>query len=428
MTVAAHDAGWWGSTFRSLRSGNFRLFAAGQLVSKVGMWMQMVALAILVLDVTDSGVAVGVVTAAQYMPVLLLSGWAGVWSDRCDRHRVLMWLNVYGGVVAGVLSLLVLTDQVTLWSVVPVAVLSGVYTALENPIRRVFLADLVDRADVTSAVGLNSSLTTTTRVIGPAIAGGLIAGPGIGWCFVANAVSFLPQLVLFARMDRSQFQPATRVPRQRGQLRQGVAYVWRDATLRPAMMLIAVVGTLAFNFSVVLPLFAVRDLGGSATTYTLLYSFMSAGSMVGALAFARRPGADNRYLGIQAAAFGVSMAVLATAPNRLWAYALVVPVGMTSVTVVSASNAIAQTDAEPQMRGRVLAMLSVVVIGSSAIGGPIAGAIAELLNARAALLMAAGVSVVAGVVTARRRPVPHGIAPNHPVPPEPDRSRTATGG
>jgi MFS family permease len=387
--------------FRSLGGRNFRLFAIGQFVSKIGMWMQMVAIAILVLEVTDSGVAVGLVTAAQYLPVLLLSAWAGVWSDRCDRHRVLVGLNAYGGVVAAALAVLVLTDRITLWSIIPLAVLQGIFTALENPMRRVFIADLVTDDEVPNAVGLNSSLTTTSRVIGPAIAGALIAGPGIGWCFAVNAISFVPQIVLFARMDRSSLRPDQRVRRRPGQLREGLTYAWNDPTIRLTVTVVAAVGTLAYNFAVLLPLFAIRDLGGGPATYTSLYSFMSLGSIGGSLAFARRSRIDTRYLGGGSIALGVTMVALAAAPSAIAAYALVVPVGVTSVLVLSAANAILQTRAVPEMRGRVLALLSVVIIGSTAIGGPVSGGVAELSNARLALLLGAATCLVTGTLAAR---------------------------
>jgi MFS family permease len=188
-----------------MRSPNFRLFLGGQLISKVGIWMQMVTISLLVLDMTDSGFSVGLITAMLYVPVLLLSPWAGLWSDRCDRHRLLLGLNAFAAVLAGVFAALVLTDQIQFWSTYSLALLTGTFTALENPTRRALVADLVQDADVANAVGLNSSLTTVSRVIGPAIAGVLIAGPGIGWCFAANAISFAPQIAMFARMDRSQF-------------------------------------------------------------------------------------------------------------------------------------------------------------------------------------------------------------------------------
>jgi MFS family permease len=388
-------------TFRSLRSRNFRLFFAGQGISQIGTWMQMVATGILVLRLTDSGIALGLATAAQFGPILVLGAWSGLLADRTDRHRLLLAMQACGALAAGVLAALVLTSNETLFSVFALTVLAGVVTALENPARRSFVVDLVEQRDVPNAVGLNSALMTGSRVVGPAVAGALIAGPGIGWCFAVNALSYVPQLVLFARMDRGQFRPTERVARGKGQLREGFRYVWSDPELRLPLLLIAVVGTLAFNYQVVLPLLAERDLGGGATTYTLLFSLMSLGSVAGALVVARRTHADTRFLAYAAIGMGVANAGLAAAPNTAAAALLILPVGYYGVFVISGSNAVVQLRARPAMRGRVLALLAVVFLGSTPIGGPIAGWVSEKLGARAGLLLGAISALGAGLVVLR---------------------------
>jgi MFS family permease len=388
-------------TFRSLRSHNFRLFFGGQIISQTGTWMQMVAIALLVLAITDSGVAVGLVTAAQFIPILVLGAWAGLLSDRSDRHRLLLILNAIGAVVAAAFALLVLTDRSSLWSIFVLTFLAGTVTALENPTRRAFVTDLVDETDVPNAVGLNSTLMTGSRVVGPAVAGALIAGPGIGWCFAVNAISYLPQLWLFARMDRTRFRALARVAKAKGQLREGFRYVWSSAELRLPLLLVAAVGTLAFNFSVILPLFATRDLGGGPATFTTLFSIMSLGSVFGALTIARRTHADTQFLARGTLALAISMFALAAAPSTELAALLVLPVGVTSVMVISGSNAVVQLSAAPAMRGRVLALLAVVFLGSTPIGGPIAGVVSETLGARWALAMGALTCLVAAVLTLR---------------------------
>lgn len=404
-------------TFRSLRNPNFRLFAVGQLVSNTGTWMQMVAVGLLVLDMTDNGVAVGLVTAAQFLPILLLGAWAGVLSDRSDRLRLLQRINALGGIVATAFAALVLSDRSELWSVFLLTLLAGTVTALENPTRRAFVTDLVDETDVPNAVGLNSTLMTGSRVFGPALAGALIAGPGIGWCFAVNALSFLPQLWLFARIDRSRLRLVERLAKGRGQLREGLRHAWGEQDLRLPILLVAVVSTLAFNFPVVLPLLATRDLDGGPMTYTLLFSLMSAGSVVGALFVARRSHADTRFLALGALALGIAMAALAAVPGTVGAYLLVLPVGVTSVLVISGANAALQLAAAPALRGRVLALMSVVFLGSTPIGSPIAGYVSEELGARWALAMGAAASLSVGAFTLRalRSPTPPPTPPPTPM-------------
>lgn len=388
-------------TFRSLRSRNFQLFFAGQTISQTGTWMQMVAIGLLVLDLTDSGVAVGLVTAVQFVPILVLGAWAGVLADRRDRLRLLLTMNSIGAAVAAAFAILVLTDRAALWSIYVLTFAAGTVTALENPTRRAFVADLVDDADVPNAVGLNSTLMTGSRVIGPAVAGALIAGPGIGWCFAVNALSYVPQLGLFARMDRTRFRAHERVAKAKGQLREGLRYVWGAPDLRLPILLVSAVGTLAFNFSVILPLFATRDLHGGPTTFTTLFSIMSVGSVAGALTIARRTHADTAFLSRCTVALGVAMLALAAAPVTAVAYLAVIPVGVTSVMVISGSNAVVQLGTTPAMRGRVLALLAVVFLGSTPVGGPIAGLVSEALGARWALGMGAVTSLVAGLLTLR---------------------------
>lgn len=388
-------------TFRSWRSHNFRLFFVGQIISQTGTWMQMVAIGLLVLAITDSGVAVGLVTAAQFLPILVLGAWGGVLADRRDRHHLLLQMNAVGAVVALAFALLVLSDRAALWSIFLLTAAAGTVTALENPTRRAFVTDLVDDVDVPNAVGLNSTLMTGSRVVGPAVAGALIAGPGIGWCFAVNALSYLPQIVLFARMDRRAFRPVERVAKAKGQLREGLRYVWGDPELRLPLLLVTAVGTFAFNFSVILPLFATRDLGGGPATFTTMFSVLSAGSVVGALAIARRTSADTAFLARCTLALGVAMVGLAAAPLTALAYLAAIPVGVTSVMVISGSNAVVQLATTPAMRGRVLALLAVVFLGSTPLGGPVAGWVAEAFGARWALGLGAVAALVAGTLTGR---------------------------
>jgi predicted MFS family arabinose efflux permease len=259
---------------------------------------------------------------------------------------------------------------------------------------------------------------TGSRVVGPAVGGVLITTVGPDWCFAFNGVTYVAVLIALLRIDRSQLRSPPRVIRAKGQLREGFRYVWSTPELRLPLILLSVIGTLAFEFQVTLPLLAERTFGGDAGTFTMLYSAMSAGSLVGALMVARRTDADTRYLARSALALGASMAVLAAAPNQWLALVAVVPVGLTSIFLISGSNAVIQLRADPSMRGRALALTAVVFLGSTPIGGPIAGAVSEHLGARAGIVLGAVASALAGAWTLRalsRLP----DAPGHgrPVPP-----------
>jgi len=401
-------------TFRSLRTRNFRLFFAGQLVSQTGTWAQSVAIIWVVLQLTDDGLALGLATAAQFAPVLVLGAWAGVVADRVDRHRFLLATQLAFAVVALGFVALAFTDRLTLPAIYVLATAFGVVTALDNPARRSLVVEMVAERDVPNAVGLNSALMTGSRVVGPAVGGLLITSAGADWCFAFNAVTYLAVLVALARMDRSALRSPPRVVRAKGQLREGFRYVWRTPELRLPLILLTVIGTLAFEFQVTLPLLAERTFDGGAGTFTLLYSAMSAGSLFGALAVARRTDADTRFLARSALGLAASMGALAVAPNQWLALAAVVPVGVTSIFLISGSNAVIQLRADPSMRGRALALTAVVFLGSTPIGGPIAGAVGEHLGPRAGIALGAIASLGAGAWTLRalrRLPAPAATDP-----------------
>lgn len=391
-----------GDTFRSLRTRNFRLFFTGQVVSQTGTWMEMVAVLWLVLQLTDSGIALGLVTATQFLPMLLLGAWAGLLADRFDRHRFMLGTQVTFAGVASLLAALVVLDT---YNVVVLYVFSGIFgliTALDNPNRRALVNDLVARDDVSNAVGLNSTIMTGSRVLGPALAGILIAGPGVAWCFVLNALSYGAVLTALLRMDRASFVRSPKVGRAKGQLREGFAYVRRTPELALPLILVAVIGTLAFNYPVTLPLLAERSLGGSATTFTLLYSTMSIGAVMGALRVARR-----RTMTVQVlvrATFGLAgaMTALALSPTIPLAFLAAIASGFFSIYLISGSNALVQMQAESAMRGRVLAMFSIVFLGSTPVGGPIIGGVSELLNPRAGVLVGALSAAAIGLWATRR--------------------------
>jgi MFS family permease len=404
-------------TFRSLRTRNFRLFFFGQLVSQAGTWMQSIAIIWVVLRLTDDGFALGLATAAQFVPVLVLGAWAGVVADRVDRHRFLIATQLAFAAVAVAFTVLTFTGNATLPAIYGLSALFGIVTALDNPARRSFVVEMVSQRDVPNAVGLNSALMTGSRVIGPAIAGGLISTVGVRWCFLANALTYVAVLTALLRIDRSALRTSTRVARARGQLREGFRYVWATPELRLPLVLLTVIGTLAFEFQVTLPLLAERTFGGDAGTFTMLYSAMSAGSVVGALLIARRTDADTRLLAWAALWMAVSMSLLALAPNEWFGLLAVVPLGVSSIFLISGSNAVINLHADPSMRGRALALTAVVFLGSTPIGGPIAGYVSEHLGPRAGIAMGAIAAGAAALWTFRAlgRLGPGPVAPAHPT-------------
>ncbi len=399
MRVAAHD------TFRSFDSRNFRLFFGGQIVSQAGTWMQSVAIVWVVLDLTGSGFALGLVTAAEFLPILLLGAWAGVVADRVDHHRMMLATQTAFLALATTLAVLVLTGHATVPGLFALSLVFGTINAFDNPVRRSLVTELVPQAHVPNAVGLNSALMTGSRVVGPALAGVLIAGPGAGVAFALNAVTYLAVLAALVRMDRSRFRPSPRVARARGQLRDGLRYVRRTAELRLPLVLLAVVGMFAFNYQVTLPLLAERTFGGTATTFTLLFATMSLGSVAGALLVARKTDLGLGFLVRAGAGLAVSTTALALAPTLPLALLAALAVGFTNVEIISGANAVVQLRAAAAMRGRVLALLSVVFLGSTPIGSPIVGWIAQEVGPRAALAVGAVATalVVAWIAHAARR-------------------------
>lgn len=388
-----------GDTFRSLRIRNFRLFFLGQLTSQAGTWMQMIAVIWVVLQRTDNGFALGLVSAAQFLPVLVFGAWGGVIADRVDHHRFMLGTQVAFTVISAAFAGLILTDRLNLWAIYVLSLAFGCVTAMDNPVRRTLVVDLVGPDDVPNAVALNSSLMTGSRVVGPSVAGALIAGVGVEWCFIVNFVTYLAVLIALTRMDRSKIRSSPKIAKSGGQLREGLRYVWHEPKLRLPILLLAVVGTLAFEFQVTLPLFAERALGGTDTTFTWLYSVMSLGSMVGALSIARRRDVSTHLLAWAAIWLGVSMALLALAPNFVLALIAVIPVGIATIVMISGANAVVQLRATSEMRGRVLALTAVVFIGSTPIGGPIAGWTSEHFGASAGIWLGAVASLLAGLWT-----------------------------
>ena len=380
---ATHD------TFRSLGVRNFRLFFGGQLISQIGNWLTLVAQTLLVLKLTDSGYALGGLAAAQFGPVLLFGAFAGLVADRSDKRRLLMIVQTLAMLESFALAALVFTGHATVWAVYLLALWNGMATAFDNPARRSFVVEMVPEDSINNAVSLNSALMTGSRVVGPALAGLLVSTVGFGWCFLLDAVSYIAVLVALGRMNPAELRQAPVTPKGKGQVREGFRYARSVPELWVPLLMMAIIGTLAFNFQTVLPLFATRDLHGTDVTFTWLMSIVSCGSLAAALASARRQRIDVRTLSRSAAVFGVALAVLAVTPNQPAAFGAGLLVGLGSILFMTAATAITQLAAKPSMRGRVLALQAIVFLGSTPIGGPIVGAISERFGARYGIALGA---------------------------------------
>jgi MFS family permease len=406
-------------TFRSMSVRNYRLYFAGQLISTTGTWMQSIAQAWLVLQITGSGVALGVTVALQFTPVLLVGAWGGLVADRVDKRRLLVGTQAAAGVLALLLGAVTALGVVQLWMIFVLALGLGAVNALDNPARRAFVVEMVGTEHVSNAVSLSSAMFMAARVIGPAIAGLVIAGLGVSWCFFANGVSYSAAVLAFMAMREKEFFAVEPIPKRKGQLREGLRYAWSTPALRLVLVLTAVIGTLAFNFQVVLPLLAKETFSGGAETLGVLYAFMSIGSVIGALVSAHEAQASRRFVLGAALAFGAALVAAAFAPTLGVELLVLVPVGAAGIAFTAMANGVLQTECAPEMRGRVAALFTVAFLGSTPIGGPIIGWVSQQLGPRAGLWVG-GVATLAVTVAAiagirRHREVPRQVlaSPTH---------------
>ncbi len=404
---AAGSGGRGNGTFRSLRHRNFRLFFGGQLISQIGNWLTLIAQTLLVLKLTDSGVALGLLVAAQFAPMLLIGPWAGLVADRSDKRKLLLIVQTYAMAQSFVLAAIAFMDQPSVVAIYVVAVFGGIAMAFDNPARRAFVVEMVPIDDVQNAVSLNTALMTGSRIVGPALAGLLISTVGYGWCFAIDGLSYIAVLAGLWMIRPSELRSPPQSPRGKAQVRAGLRYVWATPDLRVPLVMTAVVGTFTFNFNVVMPLLVRRTLHGDDDMFTLIFSVLSAGSFVGALISARRTTVDVRHVVWSAWAFGGSMLLLAATPNVALTFPIGLLVGLSSVAFMTSSTAMVQLRSDPSMRGRVLALQSMVFLGSAPIGGPILGGVSEALGPRMGVLVgavAACGAAVYGWAAAGRKP------------------------
>jgi MFS family permease len=396
----------------SLRQRNYRLFFFGQLVSVAGTWMQTVAQSFVVLDLTHSGTQLGLTSAARFLPMFVFGPLGGVFADRLDRRRVLYVTQTLSGLLAGVFAVTVGTHSIRLWIVYLLALALGFVNVFDNPARQSFISEMVSAKDLPNAVTLNSVAMNMARVLGAALGGVIAAAIGLALCFTFNALSFGAVLVSLAAMRSSELFPAERVSRQKKQVRQGLRYVRNTPELLIPLLMIAVVGTLAWEFQVSLPLMASKVFHGGAASYGVMASVMGGGAVVGGLISAARARPRARALCLAAIGWGIAILAAAVAPSMALELAALVFVGYGSITFNSLAKTTLQLAAKPEMRGRVMALWALAWLGSTPIGGPIVGWAGQAFGARWALViggvaaLACGVLALPALTRIDRRPAP----------------------
>jgi MFS family permease len=386
-------------TFRAFRAFNYRLWAAGAIVSNIGTWMQRVAQDWLVLTVlTDhSAVAVGITTGLQFAPMLVLAPVAGVLADRMPKRRLLLMTQTAMGLVGLVLGLLVVTGAAQLWHAYALALALGIAAAVDAPARQAFVSEMVSREDLSNAVGLNSASFHAARIVGPGLAGLLIAWVGTGPVFLINAATFAGTLFSLTHMRVSELAPTPPVDRRKGQLREGLRYVRRRPDIVLIMVIVGLVGTFGLNFQMTTAIMATAQFGKGSGEYGLLGSIMAIGSLGGALLAARRERPRLRLVVGAAFTFGVFASVAALMPTyELFALALI-PVGLSSLTLMTSANATVQLSVAPEMRGRVMALYMAIFMGGTPIGAPIIGWVGGAFGPRWTILAGGLVSLVTAV-------------------------------
>jgi len=376
-------------SFDSLAVPNYRRYFAGQLISLSGNWMQTVSALWLVLSLTGSGVAVGLTTALQFLPMLLFGAWGGLLADRFPKRRLLIVTQALMAIPAIGLFAVSASGVAAAWMVYLAVFAMGAVNAVDNPTRQSFVIEMVGPDRVVNAVSLNSVIVQSARIVGPAIAGLLIAAFGVAPSFALNALTFLAMILALRGMDAAQLRDAPRASRERGAIRAGLRYVRATPELAVPLALMALVGTFGFNFQVILPLLARFSFDGGAGVYAALVSAMGVGSVAGALITGAHGRTGPRLIAGAALAFGGAALLAAAAPQMIVEVGALVLLGAAAVTFAATVNSSLQLAVSPHMRGRVMALYSVVFLGSTPIGGPLSGWLSQTYDPRFALLLAA---------------------------------------
>lgn len=407
-------------TFSSLDTHNYRLYFAGDLISHIGSWMQTMAEAWLVHDLTHSGAAVGATFAFRFLPVLLFGLWGGTVADRFDRRKILLVTQTLMAALAVAMWLVVLTGVVQVWMVFGLALALGFVTVVDEPARHAFVEEMVGRDLLPNAVALTSAVGNSARITGPALAGLLIATVGTSWVFFVNAVSFFAVVGALAAMRSAELhRPHRHTDRPR--VREGLQYAWGITEIRATIVLVAVVGTLVYNFPTFLTLLASDTFGGGAGLAGFLMALLGIGTVIGALTAATHARPTSRTVVGAAAILGVTLVVAASMPTKLETEIALIPVGAMAVYFGSSANAHMQIWSAPELRGRVMAIYTLLTLGTTVAGGPFVGWVCQHWSPRTGLAFAgcvtAGAAVALGApVLVRRRTrdlvaQPAGLAP-----------------
>jgi MFS family permease len=408
MNLSARAGSNVRTTFLSLRNRNFRYFFVGHLISNTGNWMTNVALTLLVLSLTDNGLAIGILAACQYGPVLFLSAWAGAIADRSDKRRFLFITQSLSMLQSLALAVLAFMPQPPLPAFYLLAVAGGILLSFDNPLRRSFVPEMVRQDDIANAVVLNSLIINTSRIFGPTLAGLLIVTLGYGWCFTIDALSYIAALVCLWKMRPEELRRRPPKPRAKGEVLEGLRYIRSVPILWIPMVMLGAIGILAYNFTVTLPLFVTGALQSNDATFTLLYATFSLGSVVGALIVANRGLVSIRTIVIGAASLGVCMLVLGSVPGVPAAFPVMLVLGGASILYMTSTTANVQVNARPDMHGRILAIQSSLMIGGTLIGAPTLGLLADLAGTRAPILFGGlvclGAALFGGIALRSRAP------------------------
>jgi MFS family permease len=381
-------------TFRAFKVRNFRLYASGAIVSNVGTWMQRVAQDWLVLELTHSGTALGIVTGLQFLPALVLSPYAGLVADRFSKRRVLTITQLMMGTMALVLGGLTVTGLVEVWHVFALAFLFGVGTAFDAPTRQAFVVEMVGKDDLSNAVGLNSASFNAARLIGPGLAGLLILWIGTGPVIIINGLTYAAVILSLYLMRPDELETPEPAGREKGMIRDGLRYLWRRPDLMMVLTTVFFAGTFGLNFQMTSALMATLEFQKGPGEYGILGSILAIGSLVGALMAARRVRTRGRLVIAAALAFGVMVVVSGLMPSYL-TFALVLPlVGFTALTMLTSANATMQLNIEPSLRGRVMALYMMVLMGGTPIGSPFIGWVGQTYGARWSLIVGGTLTVL----------------------------------
>jgi MFS family permease len=388
------------STFHSLRNRNFRLFFIGQLISNTGNWLTSVAIILLVLRLTSSGIAVGLLSACQFGPMLLLSAWAGAVADRSDKRRLLLLTQSLEMAQSIGLAVLAFMPHPPLVGLYALALVGGILLAFDNPVRRAFVAEMVPKEDLPNAVVLYSTVVNLSRLFGPTLAGLLAVTLGFGWCFTLDAASYLAVITCLVMMRVAELHRTAARPAIRGAVREGLRYVASLPFLRTSFALYGAVGFFSFNFRVMLPLFVTDSLHRSDVVFTVLYSVFSLGAVLNAFLVAHRKLVALRHIILGAAGMGIAMLLLGITPGIVTAAVAVFLVGMANILFTTAATAIVQVETRRELHGRVLALQTVLIGATALAGGPVLGWLADHLGGRAPLLLGGVVCLISAGLAA----------------------------